>query len=202
MEKKPENKKSLTALIKSANIIDVIAVILIVLVGAAVLWKIGGKILAAPDGNVSSSEISSGSASGEEAPNVHVTYVVKAENVEPEVYENIQKYIPGQLMAAGEMYDAWVVTVEQEPAKLLNADGVWVEDTEHVTLRFTVEADIPFPEVMNTMVGNQEVRIGKPGYILKTEYLEIRDTTVIDVQWEGWDFGASRAAKETEEAAK
>ena len=31
--------------------------------------------------------------------------------MEPEVYENIQKYIPGQLMASGELLDGYVTGV-------------------------------------------------------------------------------------------
>ena len=37
---------------------------------------------------------------------------------------------------------------------------------------------------MTTKVGDQEVRIGKKDYILKSEYIEIKDGTIIDVQWE------------------
>ena len=196
-------KKSFKEIIKSANIIDVIAVVLIIAVGAAVVWKVGGRLFPAGPGAVSSGSAGA-SASGENADmmDVRVTYVVEAEGVAPEVYENVARHVPSQLMAAGVMVDAWVVGAEQRPGKILNADGVWVEDTEHVTVRFTVEANIVSGDVMNTAVGNQEVRIGRPGYILKTEYFEIRDTVVVDVEWEGWDFGAGRAAKEAEEAGK
>ena len=38
---------------------------------------------------------------------------------------------------------------------------------------------------MTTKVGDQEVRIGKTDYILKSEYIEFSDGTIVDVQWEG-----------------
>lgn len=127
---------------------------------------------------------------------VYVTYVVRAENVAAELYENAKRYIPSQLMAAGKLYDAWVTAVEKEPVMVLAANGMWVEDPDHVTLLFTVEGEVDRAEVMTTLVATQEVRIGDPGYDLKTEYLEFRDTTVVDVKWENWDFGASRGAEE------
>ena len=37
---------------------------------------------------------------------------------------------------------------------------------------------------MTTKVGDQEVRIGKTDYILKSEYIEFSDGTIVDVQWE------------------
>lgn len=182
-------KKSFKEIIKSANVIDVIAVILIIAVGAALVWKIGGRLAGGSLPPVSS-QVSSSSEG--ETGTVSVTYVVRAEGLEPEVYENVCRHIPGQLMAAGVMVDAWVVGAEQEPAMILAADGTWVEDTEHVTARFTVEAEVESGDVMNTAVGNQEVRIGRPGYILKTEAFEIRETVVVDVDWGDWVFGAGR----------
>ena len=168
------------------NIIDVLAVVCIVLLVVVVLWK-----FAAPDSaKPGDSSASSGSEAGGD---VHITYVVKAENVAAEVYENVQEHIPGQLMASGELYDGWVVAVEKQPCRVLAANGTWVEDPARVTLLFTVEADVPAEEVMTTLVGNQEIRIGRPGYILKTEYIELRDTVVVDVQW---DFGAGSQEKQ------
>ena len=37
---------------------------------------------------------------------------------------------------------------------------------------------------MTTQVGDQEVRIGKTDYILKSEYIEFSEGTIVDVQWE------------------
>ena len=169
------------------NIVDVLAVALIVLLAVVVLWKVAG-----PD------ESTKGDASGsaeETADQVHITYIVRAENVAAELYDNVREHIPSQLMASGILYDGWVVGVEKEPYLVLAADGTWVEDPEHVTLLFTVTADVPGGEVMTTLVGTQEIRIGRPGYNLKTEYLEFRETVIVDIQWENWDFGAGREEK-------
>jgi len=37
---------------------------------------------------------------------------------------------------------------------------------------------------MTTKVGDQEVRIGKTDYILKSEFIEFQGGTIVDVQWE------------------
>lgn len=173
------------------NIVDVLAVALIVLLAVVVLWKVAGPALVSKpaDGAASSS------GSEVEDDDVHITYIVRAENVAAELYDNVREHIPSQLMASGILYDGWVVGVEKEPYLVLAADGTWVEDPEHVTLLFTVTADVPSGEVMTTLVGTQEIRIGRPGYNLKTEYLEFRETVIVDIQWENWDFGAGREEK-------
>lgn len=200
-------KKTLKEKLKKINVIDLIAVVLIVLVALVVLWKVVGNFLpldknpgtttsapvtstSAPDGS------GAASSSGEKKdPHVYVTFTVRAENQAAALYEKVQEHIPGQLMVSGVLYDGWVLGVEKEPVYVLAADGTWVEDPERVTLLFNVEATAPRTEIMTTLVATQEVRIGDPGYDLNTEHLEFRDTTVVDVKWEDWDFGADR--KET-----
>ena len=121
------------------NIIDIIAVILILAVVAFGAWKLLG---------------SSGGGTDGETGMVKVTYVVKCEGV------------------------------PAEPYYVLGPDGQWIEDPEHVTLFFTATTETPAGEVMTTKVGDQEVRIGKTDYILKSEYIEFSDGTIVDVQWE------------------
>ncbi len=174
------------------NIIDVLAVVFIVLLAVVVLWKFAGPALSKP---TSGSSSGSGSEPVDKGDDVHITYVVRAENRPAELYENVKEHVPSQLMASGVLYDGWVVDVQKEPWLVLAADGTWVEDPDHVTLLFTVEADVPGGEVMNTLVATQEIRIGRPGYNLKTEYMEFRDTVVVDIHWENWDFGAGRETK-------
>ena len=77
-----------------------------------------------------------------------------------------------------------IVSVAQEPYYVLTAGGEWVEDPTHTTLLFTVETTTPTAEVMTTKVGDQEVRIGKTDYILKSEYIEFSEGTIVDVRWE------------------
>ena len=151
------------------NIIDIIAVILILAVLAFGAWKLLG---------------SSGGGEAGESSMVKVTYVVRAEGVPREVYENWQEHLPSPLMASGALVGGQIESVEMEPYYVLSSSGEWVEDPDHVTLYFTATTETPAGEVMTTKVGDQEVRIGKTDYILKSEYIEIQGGTVVDVTWE------------------
>ena len=77
-----------------------------------------------------------------------------------------------------------IQAVEMEPYFVLGPDGQWIEDPEHVTLLFTATTETPSGAVMTTKVGDQEVRIGKTDYILKSEYIEFSGGTIVDVNWE------------------
>ena len=149
------------------NIVDVIAVILIAAVVLFAAWKLLG-----PDDSVSA-----------ERAMTDVTFVVKAEGVPAELYENCLEHLPSPLMASGALVGGEIVSVEQEPYYVLSANGDWVEDETHTTLLFTVETATPTAEVMTTQVGEQEVRIGKTDYILKSEFIELADVTIVDVVW-------------------
>lgn len=41
----------------------------------------------------------------------------------------------------------------------------------------------PPPPPIKTEIGKQEVRVGKSDYILKSQYIEFKDTQIIDVEW-------------------
>lgn len=146
------------------NIIDAIAVVLII----AVVGFVGMKLAARGGG---SSQM------------VEVTYKVKCEEVPVELYENCQAHLPSPLMASGQLVGGEIVSVEKLPFYVLGPDGQWVEDPDHVSLIFTAKTTTAAGEVMTTKIGDQEVRIGKTDYILKSEYLEFKDGTVIDVTW-------------------
>ena len=150
------------------NVVDVIAVVLILAVAAFAGMKLMNR----------------GSGEGGETAMTKVTYVVKAEGVPVELYESCLEHLPSPLMASGELVGGQIESVEKEPYYVLGPDGQWVEDPEHVTLYFTATTETPTGEVMTTKVGDQEVRIGKKDYILKSEYIEINGGTVIDVKWE------------------
>ena len=152
------------------NIIDLIAIVLIVAVLALAAWKFIGK---------------NGDSINYERPQTKVTYQVKVEGVAPELYENCQAHLPSPLMASGALVGGQIESVEMEPYYVLGPDGQWIEDPEHVTLLFTATTETPAGEVMTTKVGDQEVRIGKTDYILKSEYIEFSGGTIVDVQWEG-----------------
>lgn len=147
------------------NVIDIIAVVLIV----AAVALVGIKLMNRGDSAL--------------AETVKVTYQVKVEGVPAELYENCQAHLPSPLMASGELVGGQIESVEQQPYYVLGPDGQWVEDPEHVTLIFTATTDTPAGAVMTTKVGEQEVRIGKTDYILKSEYIEFKDGTVVDVKW-------------------
>ena len=150
------------------NIIDIIAVILILAVVAFGGWKLANR----------------GGAVGGETPMTKVTYVVRCEGVPAELYETCLSHLPSPLMASGELVGGQIEAVEQEPFYVLDGNGNWVEDPDHVTLLFTATTETPSGEVMTTKVGDQEVRIGKPDYILKSEFIEFSGGTIVDVSWE------------------
>ena len=152
----------------SFNIIDIIAVVLIL----AVLVFAGRKLMHRGGGETA------------ETPMPKVTYVVRAEGVPAELYENCLEHLPSPLMASGALVGGQIEAVEKVPYYVLGPDGQWVEDLDHVTLYFTATTQTPTTEVMTTKVGDQEVRIGKKDYILKSEYIEINGGTIVDVQWE------------------
>lgn len=151
------------------NIIDIIAVLLLLAVLAAAAWKLLNR---------------AGVADAGEETAVQVTYVVKCEGVPAELYETCQAHLPSPLMASGALVGGQIESVEKEPYYVLGPDGQWIEDPEHVTLLFTASTQTPAGEVMTTKVGDQEVRIGKTDYILKSEYIEFSDGTIVDVRWD------------------
>ena len=149
------------------NIIDIIAVLLIL----AVVVFAGYKLM------------NRGGGSAGEVEKVKVTYVVRVENVAKELYDTCQAHLPSPLMASGSLVVGEIVSVEKTPFYVLGPDGQWVEDPDHVNLYLTATTEVAGGAVMTTKVGDQEVRIGKKDYILKSEYVEFQGGTVVDVQW-------------------
>lgn len=157
-----EQKKSFR--IGKFNVIDIIAVTLILAVAlyaAARLLNRGGTI---------------------EVPTMEITYVVRVQNVATELYETSAANLPSPLMASGARLNGQIESVEMTPYLVLGPDGQWYEDPDHVNLYFTCTATVPQEEVMTTKVGEQEVRIGKTDYIMKSETVEFQNGTVIDVR--------------------
>lgn len=144
------------------NIIDLIAIVLIL----AVLALIGYKLM---DGK------SSALGDGGQA----VVYTVKVEGVEPEVYESIKEMLPSQLMAADELQDAYVTEVKAVPVDedtfTLRGDS---KNNQTVTraeagtydLIFTIEGNIS--NTLTSEIGTQEIRVGK-SHIVKTTTFEL-----------------------------
>ena len=147
------------------NIIDVIAVVLllaVVLYGAVRLLNRGGEVA---------------------LPTTDITYVVRVQNVAADLYDHCAENLPSPLMASGARLSGQIESVRKTPFLVLGPDGEWHEDPDHINLYFTCTATVPKEEVMTTKVGEQEVRIGKTDYIMKSETVEFQNGTVIDVTW-------------------
>lgn len=149
------------------NVVDIIAVILILAVLAYVGMKLANR----------------GGGESVQRDTIKVTFTVRAEGVPLELYENCLEHLPSPLMASGALVGGEVVSVEQEPYYVLSAGGEWIEDETHTTLLFTAVTETANDEVLTTKVGDQEVRIGKTDYILKSEYIEFQGCTIVDVIW-------------------
>ena len=156
------------------NIVDLL-VILVIIIAAVVL---GMKFLG-PDGSVAVNP-----------KTTHVTYQVLVESVQPQVYENVKKYVDAgdaTLMASGEMLDGQVVAVESKPHTTnatVSASGDMLlvsTDKNLLDLTFTIECNVVNP--ITTEIGTQEVRIGK-SHIVKTDRFEMNSGTIIACEWD------------------
>ena len=154
------------------NIVDLL-VILVILIGAAV---------------VAVKFLGPGSTAAINPVKTHVTYQVLVEGVQPEVYENVQKHIPGTLMASGEFLDGQVTAVTSAPHEgqvTIGSSGgqdvlmVPVDDGL-LDLTFTIKCNVVNP--VTTEIGPQEVRIGKT-HIVKTDKFELSSGVIIDCVW-------------------
>lgn len=149
------------------NVVDLIAVLLILAVAALAVWKL----------------VLSNDSQSAQREMIPITFQVKVEGVPVELYENCKEYLPCPMMASGALVGGDIVAVEKEPFYVLSANGEWVEDKTLTTLLFTATTSTPAEAVMTTKVGDQEVRIGKANYILKSEYIEFTGSRIVDVQW-------------------
>lgn len=163
------------------NIIDLLVILLLIVAVALIGWKVTRK-----DG-------------ASNASRTILTYTVEVEGVDKEVYEGIKAYVPGesgigdQLMANGEMVDAYVTSVTATP----HEGGVTMTDVNGTTLTFPVEEDtldLTFTiqaNVVNAVtneVGTQEVRIGKT-HIVKTVHFELSNGIITTCEAEPWTEG-------------
>lgn len=149
------------------NIIDLIAIILIV----AVIALVGYKLVSA----------GGGSGTGQK-----VVYTVKVRGVEGEVYTSIKEQLPSQLMAAEQMLDAYVTDVQATPVTegtytiKENAD-VGLTTLTHAypgtyDLIFTIEGTVK--DDLTSELGTQEIRVGKT-HIVKTTTFELENGIIL-----------------------
>ena len=148
------------------NVVDIAAVVLIAVALVFVVWKV-----ALSDRNAQDRDVT-------------MTYRVLTEGVSSDLYESVQKHIPSQLMASGKMLDGEIVAVEQGPYYVLGTDGEWSPDPQHVNLYFTVRHHTTAGDVLLSKVDEQEIRIGRKDYTLKTEYIEFHNAILLDIDWE------------------
>ena len=158
-----EEKKAFR--IGKLNIVDLVAIVLIVAVVAFGAYKLLRQDGAPP-------------------ATIGVTYVVRVEKAATEMYDTCQEHLPSTLMASGALLDGKIVAVDKTPYLVLGPDGEWYEDPDHINLYFTIEAQVADTPVMTTKIGEQEVRIGKTDYIMKSEFIEFQFGNVVDLQWE------------------
>lgn len=148
------------------NVVDIAAVVLIAVAMVFVVWKV-----ALSDKDEQDRELT-------------MTYRVLTEGVSSDLYESVQKHIPSQLMASGKLLDGEIVSVEQGPYYVLGSDGEWSPDPQHVNLYFTVRHHTTAGDVLLSKVDEQEIRIGRKDYTLKTEYIEFHNTIILDIDWD------------------
>lgn len=128
------------------NLIDLLVVLLIVAVLAAVVWKLGGSRAAA-------------AVAGTEKKAV---YTVEFEDVSADIAEYAKTQVDKALVNDSKQIAAVITDVRTEP---------YNNELSHVRLYITVEASASFTGNVYK-VGPQEVRVGYE-YILKTSEFEL-----------------------------
>jgi hypothetical protein len=158
------------------NIIDLLVIVLIL---AAVI-VVGVKVLGGGDET--------------ETATTRLTYTVRVTAQRAELADQLKKYVDtttstkDQLMAGGNMIDAYVVDYWTEPTQYNKIsdgtvtlyDSAQAEEAGLVDICFVIEADVT-NEVTNE-VGTQEVRVGK-SHIVKTVHMEFSYGTVESCTW-------------------
>lgn len=121
-----------------------------------------------------------------------LTYTVQVNGIDQPTYEEVMRHMAAnegrdQLMANGEMVDAYVTNVEATPHVnyATDAQGAVVRTVEdyadgRLDLTFTIEANVDNPTV--NKVGTQEVRVGK-SHIVKTVHFEFTYGTIMTCDW-------------------
>ena len=121
-----------------------------------------------------------------------LTYTAQVQAVDQPTYNEVlrQMELAGgkdQLMANGELLNAYVTKVEAVPHVSYNTDaaGNTVRSEENYDggrwdLTFTVEANVADP--VTSKLGTQEVRVGK-SHILKTTHFEFTYGSVLTCDW-------------------
>ncbi|MBR6521862.1 MAG: DUF4330 domain-containing protein [Oscillospiraceae bacterium] len=115
-----------------------------------------------------------------------VRYVVEVEVMKKEMYDEIVKELPAQMIANGAYCDGYIISAEAEPCTVTDIEfkdsgnplSLYhvVPTDEYVTVRFTCEAGLLNGTMLNN-VGSQEIRIGRPNYV-KGKNIEVVGTII------------------------
>lgn len=153
------------------NIIDLVIILCVVLVGAAVVYK-----FAAP------------AATDVIAPKSDMIVTMRVRGAMDYLDAEVTKLTPGTRLVAGSDYiaDAEVVSVESVPylAAVTTADGkvVTAEDPQKSDLIITVRSKQNKNDPI-LKIGTQEVRLGR-GFIFKTQTVEV-NAIIETVEFDG-----------------
>lgn len=153
------------------NIIDLIAIILII----AVIALLGYKLTS-----------NRGPIGGAGVP---VVYTVEVKGVDEEVYQFIESQLPSQLMASNEMLDAKVTKVEATPVTETEymletqpgttAATLKLREAGDYDLVFTIEGTVK--NNLTSELGTQEIRVGK-SHIVKTDTFELEGGVILSCE--------------------
>ena len=122
-----------------------------------------------------------------------LTYTAQVMAVDEATYKEVLRQLEAteyhdQLMANGELLDAYVTNLVAEPHVTYNPDDSgrivrYVEDEPNGRwdLTFTVEAEVD--SIVTNKLGTQEVRVGK-SHILKTTHIEFAYSNIVTCEWE------------------
>lgn len=159
------------------NIIDLLVIILII----AAIVVVGVKVL--------------GGGSDEEAPTTKLTYTVRINAQNAKLAERMAEYVDtatgkkDQLMAGGNLVDAYIVDYWTEPTRYNKIgdgtvevfDTAAAEEAGLVDICVAIEAYVT--DTVINQVGTQEVRTGK-SHIVKTTHFEFTTGTIESCTWE------------------
>lgn len=143
------------------NIIDLLVLIVVIIVAIVLGIRLLGKSNYLPTA---------------ENQGATIEYVARVSRMDPAAYEAVKAHIDSgenQLMASGEMLDAYItgMTVAPNVGVIETADGrrLEVEDPYYVDVYFTIRANVANP--ITRLIGTQEVRVGK-NHLVKTVGIE------------------------------
>ena len=154
------------------NIID--AVVIVIILAVAAFFVI--KFVDFGDGSFVSVDSSTS-----------VRYVVEVQAMKRELYDEIVKELPSQMISNGAYSEGYIVSAEAEPCAITDIEykdsgnptvtyHIAPQEGEYVTARFTCEAGLLDGTLLNN-VGAQEIRVGRANFV-KGKNIEVVGTII------------------------